>query len=154
MAGVCGCFKHTDKFKCSRYYPARSNDHDNVVVQSLCCVLDCRVKYDSSIVCNPRLPSCYQAELVSPVLRGRAGLYNTFDVMRAIKTHHPFVNKSTGMHVHVSAFMPSAALHCMSHQWVVTSIPLDHVHGRSCGLVDTCHAWKQGNDATQCIITV
>lgn len=61
-----------------------------------------RVKNDNSIVCNPRLPSCYKAELVSPVLRGVDGLYSVYDVLKAIKRFSPSVNKSTGMHVHVS----------------------------------------------------
>lgn len=52
-------------------------------------------------MCNPRVPSCYKAELASPVLRGTAGLTTVFDVVKAIKRHSPSVNKSTGLHVHV-----------------------------------------------------
>jgi hypothetical protein len=68
--------------------------------RSLC--LPCRrVKNDNSIVCNPRVPSCYKAELVSPVLRGTQGLDSIYTVLGAVKGHRPSVNKTTGLHVHV-----------------------------------------------------
>lgn len=59
------------------------------------------MKNDSSIVCNPRMPSCYKAELVSPVLRGTQGLDSLYTVLEAVKGHRPSVNKTKGLHVHV-----------------------------------------------------
>jgi hypothetical protein len=73
----------------------------------------CRVNNDSSIVCNPNMPSCYKAELVSPVLRGTQGLYTVFDVLKSIKQHSPSVNKTTGLHVHVSREPHTAQLLCI-----------------------------------------
>lgn len=47
------------------------------------------------------MPSCYKAELVSPVLRGTQGLDSLYTVLEAVKGHRPSVNKTTGLHVHV-----------------------------------------------------
>jgi hypothetical protein len=62
-----------------------------------------QIKSDTSIVCNPSLPSCYRVELVSPVLSGAAGMEQIYKLLKAVKPLNPSVNKSCGLHVHVSA---------------------------------------------------
>lgn len=64
------------------------------------------MKNDKRIVCNPQMPSCYKAELVSPVLRGTQGLDSLYAVVGAVKGHRPSVNKTTGLHVHVRLGCP------------------------------------------------
>jgi hypothetical protein len=64
---------------------------------------DWQIKRDRSIVCDPSMPWCYRAELVSPVLSGAAGVEQIYRLLRAVKPLNPGVNKSCGLHVHVSA---------------------------------------------------
>jgi hypothetical protein len=40
-----------------------------------------RIKSDNSIVCNPNLPSCYRAELVSSPLSGAAGMQQIYKLV-------------------------------------------------------------------------
>lgn len=65
-----------------------------------------RLKLDGSIGCQRQDASCVQAEVVSPILWGPSGLESVFDAVGAIKPLRPSVNRSTGMHVHVSARRP------------------------------------------------
>jgi hypothetical protein len=62
-----------------------------------------RIKSDNSIVCNHNLPSCYCVELVSSPLSGAAGMQQIYKLVKAVKPLNPSVNKSCGLHVHVSA---------------------------------------------------
>ncbi len=58
-----------------------------------------RLKQDGSI--RPWPGGC-AAELVSPVLRGEAGLENIAQAMTVVRGYKPGVNESMGLHVHVS----------------------------------------------------
>jgi len=64
-------------------------------------VSDWKIVPDTSIVCN--VLNCNTFELVSPILRGEAGLKTASKVVARLQSIRPqvYVNKSMGFHVHV-----------------------------------------------------
>jgi hypothetical protein len=62
-----------------------------------------RLASDGSITCSISNPNCNTLELVSPILRGGAGLQEVDRVMNALaKIPSIKINKSMGFHVHVN----------------------------------------------------
>jgi hypothetical protein len=75
--------------------------------------LPCRLKTDASLREQNKSgdaldEECWlPAELVSPVLRGREGLVEVARLLTALNTLPVEVNRTTGLHVHVSAWHAS-----------------------------------------------
>lgn len=62
-----------------------------------------RLVGDTSIACSSSSPNCNTFEIVSPILRGGAGIGEVDRVMRALgKIPSIKINKSMGFHVHVN----------------------------------------------------
>jgi hypothetical protein len=58
---------------------------------------------DGSLFCSPNSPNCSKFELVSPILNGESGLDECKRVLEAVKKAGTVdVNKSMGLHVHIS----------------------------------------------------
>jgi hypothetical protein len=61
-----------------------------------------KLVYDGSIVCSREFPNCSKFELISPILRGEAGLKECTRVTQSLQNVAVSVNKSMGFHVHIS----------------------------------------------------
>lgn len=61
-----------------------------------------KLVHDGSIVCSEAFPNCSRFELVSPILRGEAGLTECSLVIECLQGIAVSVNKSMGFHVHIS----------------------------------------------------
>ncbi len=64
-----------------------------------------RVGRDRSISCGQGL--CTPVEVRSPPLQGREGLLQIYQAMEALSVLKPNVNRTTGLHVHVSLCLES-----------------------------------------------
>jgi len=61
-----------------------------------------KLVHDGSIVCSVNNPHCTKFELVSPILKGKAGLNEAANVIHALNQIDSIsVNKSMGFHVHI-----------------------------------------------------
>lgn len=61
-----------------------------------------KLVHDGSIVCSREFPNCSKFELVSPILRGEAGIKECTRVTQSLQRVAVSVNKSMGFHVHIS----------------------------------------------------
>lgn len=68
-----------------------------------------KLVHDGSISCSTSFPNCTKFELVSPVLRGSAGLDEVRKVLRSLQGIASDVNKSMGFHCHIGVDVTALA---------------------------------------------